>query len=125
MNDQMRASQNNALTANQRMGDISRIVSPDRSRAQDEPAKVEMKLPSYSKFVENQNEIQDTEHKWSSLQVEKKNLQFEFDRLPSTRAKTYSDKQRKQELEGKLEELQIEIGKMKRKLRDFNAIQNF
>ncbi len=40
--------------------------------------------------------------------------------MPSTRAKTIKQKQRKEEIEKELEDVSIEIGKLKKKLRDLD-----
>lgn len=40
--------------------------------------------------------------------------------MPSVRSKTIKQKQRKEEIEKELEEVSVEIGKLKKKLRDLD-----
>jgi len=65
----------------------------------------QINLPSYSKFTENQDAITDAERKLYDLQLEKRSLQSEYDKIPSARAKTASQRNRRDELEWRLEEI--------------------
>lgn len=79
------------------------------------------KLESQIKFEKEQTAIKNIEANLLNLQMEKKKLGMEFDKIPEN-AKTIAQRRRKGDLEREISILDKNISSLKKKLRDMQAL---
>lgn len=81
-----------------------------------------MNLPSYQKFTEKREEIDQCENSLLSLHKEKRDLEAEYDKMPQV-DKTKQQRDRKKFVEERLDLIAKEIAREKRNLRDFGLLE--
>jgi predicted nucleic acid-binding Zn-ribbon protein len=79
------------------------------------------KLESQIKFEQEQNVIKNIETNLLNLQMEKKKMSMEYDKIPES-AKTIAQKRRRADLEREIKILDRNISSLKKKLRDMQAL---
>jgi predicted nucleic acid-binding Zn-ribbon protein len=79
------------------------------------------KLESQIKFEQEQSAIKNIETNLLNLQMEKKKLSMEFDKIPDS-AKTIAQRRRKGDLEREIKILDKNISSLKKKLRDMQVL---